>query len=150
MAQTKWGSTVLPDPFAEFDRLQSELSNLFGLRTAPEYSGLFDRYVSPPVDVIDSAEELLVIVNVPGMEQKDVELSIASNILTIKGEKKQPEQKRRVMRDDIWTGTFQRTLSLPNTVDTEKVRADLKDGVLRISIGKRAEVKPRQIAVAIK
>ena len=150
MAQVRWGSSGLPELLSEFERLQGEWGRLFGFDAFADSAGLLDRMVSLPIDVVDKANEVVVLANVPGIEQKDIELSLASNILTIKGEKKSANGRDRMFREETWTGSFQRTLSLPNTVDPDKVQAELRDGLLRVSIGKKAELKPRQIAVKIK
>jgi len=149
MAIMKWRGNLPANPFDEFDRLQSEMGRLFGLVNFPDGEGLFDRSSSPPIDVVETQDEYLVFADLPGMEQKDIELSIASNVLTLGGEKKEKaeNEKRKFFREESWTGAFRRTISLPNTIDPEKVSAELKDGVLKVSIGKKAEVKPRQIAV---
>ncbi len=91
-------------------------------------------------------------VDLPGVEMKDIEVSIASNVLTVKGEKKEPGVKspsgeRRYYRREIWTGSFQRTLTLPTSVDPDRANAEFKNGVLVLTIGKRPELRPRQIAV---
>jgi len=150
MAQLRWGSSRLPEAFAEFELLRGELGRLFGLDRWADSGGLLDRAASLPIDVIDKAEELVVLANIPGIERKDIDLSLAANILTIKGEKRPAEGKKRVFREETWAGSFQRTLALPDSVDSDKVQAELRDGVLRVVIGKRAELKPRQIAVNIK
>jgi len=139
------------DPLSEFDRLQREINRLFDFEEAPDYSGLFDRTVSPAIDVIESGDDFTVLCDLPGVEQKDVGLSIENNILTVKGEKKvqRDEKNAKVFRSESWSGGFQRTLSLPNTVDAERIEAELKDGVLKVRLPKREEVKPKQIAVKV-
>lgn len=150
MALTRWSRNNLPDPFAEFDRLQDEMGRLFGAINRSDYAGLFDRSMSPAVDVLDEGERVLVLCDVPGLDRKDLEVNMSSNVLSIKGERKAVNEKRKSYKDETWTGSFQRTLSLPETVDPDKVRAELTDGVLRIEIDKKPESKPRQIAVAVK
>jgi HSP20 family protein len=145
MANDRWQK--LPDAFSEFDRLQADMQRLFGLNSIFDNSGLFDRVRSTPIDVIEHEDDLVVYMNVPGVSLKDIDLSVASNVLTVKGERKQHDDAQKVHRDESWTGSFQRTISLPNSVDTDKIKADLKDGVLKIKIGKRAETKPKQIQV---
>ena len=88
----------------------------------------------------------------PGLEQKDIDVTIASNVLTIKGQRKNEwEEKRgKVYRKESWSGSFQRTLPLPTSVDGEKIKAELKDGILTITLPKREEAKPKQIAVNVK
>jgi len=90
--------------------------------------------------------------DLPGVKLDDLELTVASGVLTLKGEKKLPErnERSRVYREEIWAGRFQRTISLPGEVDAEKVTADLADGVLAVALPKREESKPRQITVKSK
>jgi len=150
MALTRWLRPIPSDPFAELERLQEELGRIFEPTDANDNTGLFDRTSSPPVDVVDGKDDIVILASVPGIERGDIELSLASNVLTIKGEKKARKERGKVFRDESWIGMFQRTLSLPPMADPEKVTAELKDGLLRIVIGKREELKPRQIAVAVK
>jgi HSP20 family protein len=150
MALLRWSRNNLQDPFAEFDRLQEEMGRLFGLVNRSEYSGLFDRNSSPAVDVLDEGEKVSVYCNLPGIDLKDIDVNIANNVLSIKGERKPSGEKRMVFKDETWTGSFQRTISLPPTIDPDKVKAELSDGVLRIKLDKKPESKPRQITVALK
>jgi len=150
MALVRLSRNSLPDPFAEFDRLQEEMGRLFGLMKQTENSGLFDRTSSPAIDVLDEDDRVVVFCNLPGIERKDIELSIANNILSIKGERKAPAEKRKMYKDESWVGTFQRTISLPKHVDADKVKAELTNGVLRIVLNKKPESKPRQIPVSVK
>jgi len=139
------------ESLSEFDRLQREINRLFDFDATPDYTGLFDRTVSPAIDVVETGDDYLVLCDLPGVEQKDVEMSIESNILTIKGEKKLARENKnsKIFRSESWSGSFQRTLSLPNTVDAGRIEAELKDGVLRVRLPKREEVKPKQIAVKV-
>lgn len=113
--------------------------------------GLFDRTISPEIDVVETEESFEVYCDLPGVEDKDVDISLASNVFTIKGEKRPPERQveSKVYRREEWSGPFQRTLSLPKSVDPDKVEARLKDGVLRVTLAKRAEAKTRKIDVKI-
>ena len=149
MALVRWSRNSLPDPFAEFDRLQEEMGRLFGLMNAGQ-AGLFDRSSSPAIDVLDEREKVTVICNLPGVDRKDIELSITNNVLSIKGERKASGEKRKVFKDESWFGTFQRTLSLPPVIDPDRIKAEMSDGVLRIRLDKKPESKPRQISVIVK
>ena len=149
MALVRWSRNNLPDHLAEFDRLQEEMGRLFGLLN-PGQAGLFDRNSSPAIDVLDEGDQLNISCNLAGIDRKDIELSISNNVLSIKGERKASTEKRKVFKDEFWFGSFQRTISLPPIVDTEKVNAELIDGVLRIRLTKKPESKPRQIAVNVK
>ena len=139
------------DPAREMERLQSEINRLFDLDYTDRSTGIFDRASSPAIDVIEESDGFSVLCDLPGVEQKDIDVSIGNNVLTIKGEKKMStnSEKAKYFRKDEWFGSFQRTLALPTTVDPEKISADLNDGVLRVHLAKRDEVKPRQITVSV-
>lgn len=148
MARLRWQSDVV-DPLAEFDRLREEINDLFDLPRVPNVRGLFDRPVSPAIDVTEDGEQYAVICDVPGLAREDIELSLAQGVLTIKGEKKAPKRAggARLYREETWQGKFQRTVALPSDVDPTKVTADLRDGVLTVALPKREEAKPKQIAI---
>lgn len=146
----KWNRENALDPARDFERLQNEINKLFDL-SYPDAGGLFDRHVNPAVDIIETPDDFKVMIDVPGVERKDLDISIARNVVTIKGEKhvEKKGDKAKRYRSDSWSGSFQRTLSLPETVDPDKVSAELKNGVLTISLAKREEVKPKQISVKV-
>ena len=105
---------------------------------------------TPPVDILETENELLLRMDVPDIQLKDVEIRLENDTLTVKGERKfeQPQGKgyHRIERS---YGTFARSFTLPNTVDVEKVRADYKNGVLAITLPKKDVAKPRTIRVEI-
>ena len=149
MAMLQWRQGF--DPLQELERLQQEINTLFDTEQGEQNTGLFDRTVSPAIDVLETDDDFKVVCNLPGVEDKDIDVSVADNVLTIKGEKKQhnPDENAKVYRREDWSGSFQRTLSLPRSVDAEKIDAELKDGVLQLTMPKREEVKPRQIDVKV-
>ena len=151
MNLVKWKNNDLLDPMNEFDRLQDEINKLFDWNY-PENRGLFDRSLSPAVDLVENENEIILVCDLPGIKKDDLDLSISRNVITIKGEKKNELKKdgRKTFRNETWSGTFQRTISLPETVDPEKVDASMKDGVLTVKVARREEVKPRQISVNVK
>ncbi|MDY7027568.1 MAG: Hsp20/alpha crystallin family protein [Spirochaetota bacterium] len=151
MELTKWRNNNLLEPMDEFDRLQDEINKLFDW-TYPSSRGLFDRSLSPAVDIVETGDEIVLTCDLPGVRRDDLDLSISRNVITIKGEKKGEQEKEgaKTFRKETWSGSFQRTLSLPETVDPDKVDASMKDGVLTVKIAKREEVKPRQISVNVK
>jgi HSP20 family protein len=136
------------------ERLQEELDRWLGWSRYPETSGLFDLSVNPALDVVETAEGCTVWADVPGLDKRDLTLEVTANVLTLKGEKKSGEKPRkdkdRTFRDETWTGNFQRSVSLPDSVDTNKVSAEVRDGVLKVTFAKKAEHKPRQIPVLVK
>jgi HSP20 family protein len=152
MALIKWKNRDVYNPWAEFKNLQDEINELFDIDRFPVASGLFDRSFSPAIDVIENEHEFNVTCELPGMEQKDIDVSVAANVLTIKGEKKdeREEKKGKYYRKEIWSGSFHRTLPLPATVELDKIGAQLKDGVLKITLPKKEEAKPKQITVSVK
>lgn len=105
---------------------------------------------TPPVDILETENELLLKMDVPDVPQKDVDIRLENDTLTIKGERKfeQPQGKgyHRIERS---YGTFARSFTLPNTVDTEKVRAEFRNGVLTVTLPKKEVAKPRTIRVEI-
>ena len=151
MELIRWGNGLV-DPFAEYESLQDEINRLFDGIRAPEPRGLFDRAFSPAVDVIERSDSFEVICDLPGVELKDIETSITANILTIKGERREPGDGSAgdAYSTDRRLGMFQRTLQLPLPVNAGQGEAILKDGVLRIVLHKQEELKPRQITVKAK
>jgi len=152
MAIIRWKDRDVYEPWNEFRRLQSEINSLFDFDRLPTTTGLFDRSFSPAIDVIENAGDYTVTCELPGLEQKDIDVSIASNVLTIKGQKKDvhEEKKGKYFKKESWSGSFQRTLPLPTSVEGDKVKAELKEGVLTIVLPKKEEAKTKQIAVNIK
>jgi HSP20 family protein len=158
MAILQWKRTSSPEVASELDsqnlweRFQEDWDRVFGWSRYPEASGLFDRSVAPSLDAIETEHDVTLWADMPGLERKDLDLSVAGNVLTLKGEKKNPakggKDKERVYRDETWTGSFHRSVSLPDSVDTSQISAEFRDGVLKVVIGKKPELKPRQITVS--
>lgn len=141
------------DPVAELDRIRREIDDAFAPSDRWFFSdGLFDREFSPAMDVVENNEGYLVSIDLPGVDAKELEISVADNVLTIKGEKKGVEEKKKAkyFRKESWEGSFQRTLSLPHGVDADKIDAKMRDGVLAVSLPKLEEARPKQIAVSVK
>ncbi len=103
----------------------------------------------PRTDLADNESEVTVTMELPGVDPKDVEITITGDLLTVRGEKKteHEEKKKDYHYVERQFGTFQRTIQLPSTVDPGKVDAKFKHGVLTINIAKRSEAKPRKITV---
>lgn len=151
MAFVRWKNDVWR-PAEELERLQNEITELFDLPEVFPGRGLFDRATSPALDLVEATEGYFVYCDLPGLEEGEVEISIASNVLTIKGERKNPSQEGEVKtyKNETWEGTFQRTLAIPSRVDADKIDAHLKDGVLTIFLPRREEDKPKQIDLKVK
>jgi HSP20 family protein len=148
---------ALWDPAGELDRIRREIDDVIIPGSGRFFSGnglgrgLYDREFSPALDIVEHDDEYVVSVDLPGVDQKDLEVTVANNIVTIKGEKRDiREQKEgKVFRKETWEGSFQRTISLPAGTDPTKVDASMTNGVLQVTLPKREEAKPRQISVSV-
>ena len=136
-----------PDPFRELRRLQDEMGRLMqtfapagGLATA---AGGF-----PAVNVYAGRDGIAVVAELPGVEPGDLEVHAHQDTLTIRGTRRPAaEDQQAYHRRERRSGTFTRTLQLPYRVDTGRVEAQLENGVLRLSLGRPEEDKPRRIEV---
>ena len=111
----------------------------------------FDTW-TPSMDVHESDDAFTVRAEVPGVDAKDLEVSVTDNVLTLSGEKKLKKESKEndVFRSERFTGTFQRSLALPEGVDAGKVAAELAHGVLTLTIPKAETAKPKRIDVKVK
>ena len=104
---------------------------------------------SPAVDLIDKKDKLLAKVELPGVEKKDIKLSLNENNLTVQGETKKDEESKKeeyYYRERVY-GSYSRTISLPAEVDKDKIKAKFKNGILEIVMPKKPEVKPKEITI---
>lgn len=147
MMLTRW------EPFRELATLQDRMNRMFQdqLATFGNEESLTAGSFVPPVDVYEDEQSIQLKMEVPGIEEKDIDIRLENNILTVRGERKfeketKEENYRRVERR---YGSFSRSFTLPNSVDNENVEAGYDKGVLTIHLAKRAEAKPKQIKVNI-
>jgi len=107
---------------------------------------------APACDIYENNNEIVVKVELPEVKREDVLVSVENNILTIHGERKLSEEtkKENYHRVEFNYGEFTRSFTLPGFVDTNKVNAEFKDGILRVTLGKREEAKPKNVEVKIK
>ena len=105
----------------------------------------------PPVDIFEDAEGIRIIAEVPGVKPEDVKISLENNVLAIKGSKQQVAEERteRVHRYERTYGTFERSFTLPATVDASNIKATYEHGVLTVTLPKAEKTKPRQIDVQV-
>lgn len=105
----------------------------------------------PPVDVFEAADEIHILAEVPGVKPEDVKISVEGNVLTVQGTKQQVAEEKtdRVHRYERTYGSFERTFTLPSTVDATKISAAYEDGVLALTLPKAEKAKPRQIQVEV-
>ncbi len=105
----------------------------------------------PAVDILEKDGNLVVRAELPGMEEKDIDLKLEGNVLTLKGERKmeKDEKNSNYHRVESFYGSFSRSFTLPDTVDRDKIKAEYKNGVLSITIPQKPEVRPREIPVSV-
>jgi len=106
---------------------------------------------SPAVDILEKDGDLILRAELPGMTEKQIELKLEGNTLTLKGERKleNEDKKNNYHRVESFYGSFMRTFRLPDTVDMGKISADYKNGVLTITMPQKPEIKPREIQVSV-
>ena len=143
------------DPFSMLETLQDEMNRLFGLSSSrwPERSaGFLEGSWRPAIDVYDEKDNLIVKADIPGLTKDDIEVTVEGNILTVKGEKKHEDKikEKDFVREERFYGAFHRAIALPTSVDSEKVKAAYKNGVLELTLPKKEEAKPKQISIEIK
>ena len=137
----------------EFSTLQDRVNRIFRESYSPEGPGdaLTTANFAPPVDVYEDEHNITLKIDVPGIDEKDIDVSIVNNTLTVCGERRfeKEEKEENFQRIERQYGSFTRSFTLPNSVDPEQVSADYNKGVLKIRIAKKAEAKPKQIKVNI-
>ena len=143
---------VKVDPFRELAAMQNRMARLFGDVYLRDEDTAFRGSWTPAVDIFETEHHDLVLkAELPGMTREDIEVSVENGTLMLKGQKKfdetvKEENYRRVERS---YGQFHRSFTLPNTVDTSKVAADYKNGILTVKLPFREEAKPRTINVDV-
>jgi HSP20 family protein len=146
MAVVRW------DPFRDLNMLQDRMNRMFddAGRTWHTDEPAATTTWSPAVDIFETEGEIVVKAELPGMERKDIGLNLENNVLTVRGERRFTKETKddNYHRIERSYGTFSRSFSIPATVDEEKIRADYRDGVLKIVLPKKEQAKPKQIRIA--
>jgi HSP20 family protein len=142
---TRW------DPFREFTTLQDRMNRLFRDSFGEGQEALSTSSFAPPVDVYEDEHNVTLKIEVPGIDEKDIDVRIENNTLTAHGERKfeKEEKEENYRRVERQYGSFTRSFTLPSTVDAENVQANYEKGVLKIKLAKKAEAKPKQIKVNV-
>ena len=146
MSITRW------EPFRGLSTLQDQVNRLFedsfvrGRSSQAELASW-----APAVDIYETENEVVVKADLPDVQEKDIDVRVENNTLTIRGERKFSNEvgEDSYLRVERAYGTFTRSFSLPNTVNTEAIRADYRSGVLTVHIPKREETKPKQIKISV-
>jgi HSP20 family protein len=136
------------DPFRDITSLRDEMNRLF-TRTLGEGSSAGSAW-TPAVDIFDAADAIVLKAELPGLTPDDIDIEIDDNVLTLKGERRFEEkvEEGRYYRVERAYGSFQRSVSLPQGVKPDEIKATFEHGVLTVRVPKAEEVKPRKIAVA--
>ena len=139
------------EPFRGLSTLQDQFNRLFNesFRNLPEESALTTW--APAVDIYETPNELVVKADLPDVNEKDIDVRVENNLLTIRGERKfeKSVSEENYLRVERTYGAFSRSFSLPNTVNAEAIGAEYKNGVLTVTLPKREESKPRQVKVIV-
>ncbi len=145
---TRW------EPFREFSPIEDRLTRLFRGSFNPERpeDALTTTSLAPPVDIYEDEHKITLKIEVPGIDEKDIDVRIEGNTLTVHGERKleKEEKEENFRRVERHYGSFTRSFTLPGFVDPGRVSADYDKGMLKISLPKKAEAKPKQIKVNIR
>jgi HSP20 family protein len=144
MAITRW------DPFRDVVALQNRVNSLFRDFNEGD-SALTTASFVPAVDIYEDPQKVVLKLEVPGIEEKDLDIRVENNTLTVKGERKleKEEKEENFHRIERRYGSFYRAFTLPSTVDTEGVAATYNAGVLKLELKKKAEAQPKQIKVNV-
>src|SRR5207247_10448033 len=137
----------------EFSTLQDRVNRIFreSYNTEGPGDALTTANLAPPVDVYEDEQGVTLKIEVPGIDEKDIDVSIASNTLTVRGERtlEKEEKEENFQRVERQYGSFTRSFTLPNSVDLEQVSAHYNKGVLKIRLAKKAEAKHKQITLNV-
>jgi HSP20 family protein len=147
---TRW------DPFREFSTMQermNRMNRLFRESHSPEgpEEALTTTSFAPPVDIYEDEHNVILKMEVPGIDEKDIDVRIENNNLTVRGERnfEKEEKEENFRRVERQYGSFTRSFTLPSSVETDNVQATYDKGVLEIRLAKKAEAKPKQIKVKV-
>jgi HSP20 family protein len=142
---TRW------DPFRNLSTLQDQVNRLFesSFQGQPDQSALTTW--APAVDIYETENELVLKAELPDVEEKDIDIRIENNMLTIRGERKfeSKVKEENYLRVERTYGSFSRSFSLPATINTEAIKAEYAKGVLTIELPKRPEAKPKQVKISV-
>jgi HSP20 family protein len=142
---TRW------DPFHNISTLQEQVNRLFERNFSANGDHSTLTAWAPSVDVYETENELVIKADLPEVVEKNLDVRVENNMLTIRGERKfeQTVKEENYLRMERSYGSFGRSFSLPNTVDTQAIKAQYTDGVLTVTLPKRAESKPKQVKINV-
>lgn len=135
----------------EMDRLFEQITERMGVSGWRRKPILAERMWTPSIDMIDKKDEIMVRAELPGMDKKDIHVSVTGDVLTIRGERKteQEVKEENYLRCETSYGSFMRTIPLPVSVESDKIKAEYKNGFLELHLPKTKEVKEKAKEIAI-
>ncbi|MEA2160213.1 MAG: hypothetical protein QOD66_2593 [Solirubrobacteraceae bacterium] len=150
MALIRW------EPVRELNSIQNEMNRLFNTffdspaNTSNRQGHTLQRWI-PPMDLVETESDFVLRADLPGLAEGDVNIELENNVLTLSGERKaeHEEHKEGYYRVERSSGTFSRSLTLPDGVDPDAVRAHFERGVLEVRIPKPEARKPRKVAISV-
>ena len=149
MALIRW------EPARELQTIQQEMNRLFGSffdgPLAVNTSGEAVRRWIPPMDLVEQGDEFVLRADLPGVGEQDVKIELEDNVLTISGERRSEHEERKegYYRVERASGSFSRSLTLPEGVDPEAVKANFENGVLEVRVPKPEQRKPQRVAINV-
>jgi HSP20 family protein len=151
MAIVRW------EPFRDLLSLQDRMNRLFDESyRGTQRSGSDDEWAlggswAPAVDIFEQGNDIVLKAELPGVDPKDVDIRLENNVLSLRGQRKLENEVKRESyhRVERSYGTFSRSFTLPTVVDQGSIKAEFKDGLLRLTLPKREEAKPKQIQISV-
>jgi HSP20 family protein len=145
------------NPFGELTTLQDRLNQLLSQPFGPIWraggaeSALTASSFVPAVDIYEDEHNIILTAETPGVEEKDLDITVENGVLTVSGERKMENEEKQdnFHRIERSYGRFTRSFTLPPTVDETNVKAEFSNGVLKITLAKREEAKPKQIKIEV-
>jgi HSP20 family protein len=145
MAIIRW------DPFRDMVTLREKMNRLFEdvFASRSEDKEFTTNSWAPAVDIFETENELVMSAEIPGVDEKDIEIKVEDNTLSLKGERKfeKETKEENYHRLERSYGSFYRAFTLPNSIDPERIQAEHENGILRITMPKRLELKPRKVKI---
>jgi HSP20 family protein len=145
-------SIVRYDPFRDLRTLQDEVNRLFSTNLTRAFGdeGIARGAWNPSVDIYENKDQIVLEAELPGMNREDFDLSVENNVITLRGERRfeKKDDGDNYHRVERSYGSFTRSFTLPQTVSAEGAQAEYRNGVLRVTLPKREEVKARRIEIA--
>ncbi|MBA3765476.1 MAG: Hsp20/alpha crystallin family protein [Acidobacteria bacterium] len=144
-------SIVRYDPFRDLRTLQDEVNRLFSTNITRAFGdeGIARGAWNPSVDIFENKDQIVLEAELPGMKREDFDLSVENNVITLRGERRfeKKDEGDNYHRVERSYGSFTRSFTLPQTVSAEGAQAEYRNGVLRVTLPKREEVKSRRIEI---